>query len=92
MENIKFNNTKVQKLYDIAHSREVALLENTADIKNILLPLINDVINDTDAYFEAKKWNEFNGIVKHIEENDIMFIRMDEEASMCFSLYMFIYH
>jgi hypothetical protein len=91
---ITFKNTKVQKLYNLAHSRPVAQLKHTTDIKNALLPYINDVINDTDAYLEAReKWDMFNySVVTHVEKQETTYIRMDNETSMCFSLYMYIYH
>ncbi len=90
---ITFNNTKVQKLYNLANSSPVAKLENTTDIKNALLPYINDVINDTEAYLEAReKWGAFYSVVKHVEKQENTYIRMDYDTSMCFSLYMYIYH
>jgi hypothetical protein len=89
---VNFKNPTLQKLYDISHSSEVANLKNTTDIKNVLLPLINDVINDTNAYFEAREWSEFSPVIQHVEMNNSMYIRMDYEESMCFSLFMYIYH
>ena len=91
---ITFKNTKVQKLYNLAHSGPVSQLKHTTDIKNALLPYINDVINDTDAYLEAReKWDMFNySVVTHVEKQETTYIRMDNETSMCFSLYMYIYH
>ena len=92
MNSIKFNNDKVQKLYDISHSDTVANLKNPTDIKNILLSLINDIIFDTDAYLEARKWKNFNAVIQHIENDNNIFNRMDFDTSICFSLWMYIYH
>jgi hypothetical protein len=90
---IKFNNSSVQTLYNIAHSKTVANLQNTEDIKNVLLPLINDVINDTEAYLEARtKWNAFSSVVDHVEKQEKTYVRMDYDSSISFSLYMYIYH
>ncbi len=90
---ITFNNTKVQTLYNVANSSPVAKLKNTADIKNALLPYINDVINDTGAYLEAReKWDAFIAVVNHVEKQEKTYIRMDYDTSICFSLYMYIYH
>ncbi len=90
---ITFNNTKVQTLYNLANSSPVANLKNTTDIKNALLPYINDVINDTEAYLEAReKWDAFHSVVNHVEKQEITFTRMDYDTSMCFSLFMYIYH
>ncbi len=90
---ITFNNIKVQTLYNLANSSPVAKLENTTDIKNVLLPYINDVINDTDAYLEAReKWNAFTSVINHVEKQEKTYIRMDYDTSMCISLYMYIYH
>ena len=89
---ITFKNTKVQTLYNVAHSGPVAQLKHTTDIKNALLPYINDVINDTDAYLEAREWKEFYPVIEHVEHNINIYKLMDYETSMCFSLYMFIYH
>jgi hypothetical protein len=89
---IKFNNFKVQALYDISHSSYVANLKNTTDIKHALLPLIKYVIDDKEAYTEAREWNEFSPVVAHVEKEKKEFIRMNYEESMCFSLFMYIYH
>ncbi len=90
---IAFNNIKVQTLYNLANSVPIAKLESTADIKNALLPYINDVINDSDAYLEAReKWTAFSSVVNHVEKQENTYVRMDYDTSMCFSLYMYIYH
>jgi hypothetical protein len=90
---IKFNNFKVQTLYDISHSNYVASLKNTTDIKNALLPLIKYVIDDKEAYAEAKQWDAFNySVINHIENKNNMYVKMGFEESMCFSLFMYIYH
>jgi hypothetical protein len=91
---ITFKNIKVQTLYNLANSYPVAKLVNTTDIKNALLPYINDVINNSEAYLEAReKWDAFNySVVTHVEKQEITYVRMDYDTSMCFSLYMYIYH
>jgi hypothetical protein len=50
------------------------------------------VIDDNNAYEEAKKWNEFNAVIKHVENDEKIFEKMNFNMSMCVSLYMFIYH
>ena len=91
---LKFNNSKVQKLYDIANSDLVANLKNTDDIREILFPLIQEIVNNPDAYTEAKeKWYAFKGVSNHYDCQDFKeFKRMDFESSVSFSLYMYIYH
>jgi hypothetical protein len=91
---INFNNINAQTLYTIANTSTVGSLKHTTDIKNILLPLIKNVINDSEAYSEARtKWDAFNySVVTHVEKEIKEFIRMDYEESMCFSLFMYIYH
>ena len=91
---LKFNNSKVQELYDIANSSAVANLKNTNSIREILFPLIQEIVNNPDAYNEAKEnWYAFEGVSKHYDCIDYKeFKLMDFETSVSFSLYMYIYH
>ena len=87
-----FSNKLVKDLYDRAHSSEVAHIDYIPDIVAALLPYINQVINDPNAYAEAKTWNEFYYVAQQIETGHKQFLRMDPESSMCFALWMSIHH
>jgi hypothetical protein len=87
-----FKNKLVQDLYDRANSKQVAKLDNTDTIKEALLPYITPVIKDITAYSEATVWPEFRGVSRQIETGEKEFKRMDPITSMCFSLWMNIYH
>jgi hypothetical protein len=89
---ITFNNPILQQLYDISNSKIVADLKFPEDIENILYPHIRAVIDDMNAYEEAKKWISFDAVIKHIENNEKFFEKMNFNMSMCVSLYMSIYH
>ncbi len=91
--NLQFKNSKVQELYDLANSELVANLKNTNDIREALLPLIQEIVNNQEAYIEAKdKWYAFKGVSNHYDLNLKEFKQMDFESSVCFSLYMYMYH
>jgi hypothetical protein len=87
-----FKNKLVQDLYDHAKSKEVAVLKHTDTIKEALLPYITLVINDAAAYSEATTWSEFRGVSRQVETGEKEFDRMDPLTSMCFALWMNIYH
>lgn len=87
-----FKNKVVQDLYDRAHSKEVAELKHTDTIKEALLPYITPVINDVAAYSEATTWSEFRAISHQVETGEKEFKLMDPITSMCFALWMNIYH
>jgi hypothetical protein len=87
-----FKNKLVQDLYDRAHSKQVAALKHTDTIKEALLPYITQVINDAVAYSEATTWSEFRGVSHQVETGEKEFEKMDPITSMCFSLWMYIYH
>ncbi len=90
---LKFNNSKVQELYVLANSELVANLKNTNDIRELLFPLIQEIVNNPEAYTEAKdNWYAFKGVSNHYDLNLKEFKRMDFESSVCFSLYMYMYH
>ena len=56
-------------------------------------PLIQEIVNNQDAYTEAKEnWYAFKGVSNHYDLNLKEFKRMDFESSVCFSLYMYMYH
>ncbi len=88
-----FNSEKITTLYNILHDKE--FLDNyktPISISNVLYPYIESIINDPDAYNEAKQWNSFASVVEHIEDNNIIFKNMDKNISMCFSLFMYEHH
>ena len=88
---VTFNNPIVKQLYEIANSNLVAELRTPESIEDILYPHIRAIIDDKLAYEEAKKWSEFDSVVKHVENNNIIFEKLNFNTSMCFSLYMYIY-
>ena len=87
-----FSNNHVLDLYNLAHSDEVANMKHVQDITNALLPYIKRVIADPSAYSEAKNWSEFYYVVHQHETGELVFKLMDADSSMCFSLWMGIYH
>jgi hypothetical protein len=87
-----FKNKLVQNLYDRAYSKQVAVLKHTDTIKEALLPYITLVINDAAAYSEATTWTEFRAVSRQVETGKKEFDRMDSLSSMCFALWMNIYH
>jgi hypothetical protein len=88
-----FKNKLVQDLYDHVNSSQVANLDHVDHITTSLLPYINAVITDPEAYIEAKTWSEFYGVSSHIDDGGKKACgRLDNNASMCFSLWMYIYH
>jgi len=93
VNNMKFDNECVQTLYDKIHSYEVSQLKTTNEIHNALIADILNVINNKDGYKEAcTKWQAFVSISEHIVYNQSTFKQMDFYTSMCFTLWMYIYH
>ena len=87
-----FCNVVLQKLYDTLYSTEVSMMKNTTEIFYVLHPLILDVINNIIAYDELRQYNIFTPIVEHIEYDKKYFKNMDLDESMCFAMWMNVYH
>jgi hypothetical protein len=87
-----FQNEAVRELYDRAHSNICANLETATDIKNYLLPYVSAVATDPVAYEEAITHNEFISIRSHTRDNVLGFKKMDMMTSLCFTIWMYIYH
>lgn len=87
-----FKNVVVQKLYDILHSVDLSLMKNTTEIYYVLNPLIQNVINNEEAYSELYDYNVFTPIIEHIDNDKKYFKKMDFAESMSFALWMNVYH
>jgi hypothetical protein len=87
-----FINQKVQALYDLCYTEPIAKLNSTIEICNIFLPLVQLILDDPDAYNEAKTWNDFYGVIEQNENKTKLYPAMDFNSSMCFSLWSYIYH
>jgi hypothetical protein len=89
-----FQSKKVKQLYNVLKSTEVAeYCKTPLELTNVIYPALQNVINDTKAYQDAKNnWDNFSCIVSHLENNYKIFGHLDDKVSMCFSLYMCLYH
>jgi hypothetical protein len=87
-----FNNNILQLLHEVANSKLVANLKTANEIRDILYPYVREVINDSSAYEESKTSYIYKCISSHVESGIPEYKRMDFETSMCFTLYMYIYH
>jgi hypothetical protein len=87
-----FINQKVQTMYNLCYTEPVAKLNSTNEITNIFLPGIQLILDDPDAYSEAKTWDDFSGVIDQNENKTKLFPAMDFNSSMCFSLWVYIYH
>jgi hypothetical protein len=87
-----FNNNILQRLHEVANSTVVANLKTATEICNILYPYVREVIDDPYAYEESKTSPIYKSISKHVESGLPEFKRMNLDTSMCFTLYMNIYH
>ena len=88
----KFTNSFLQRLHEIVNSSTVANLKTTSDIYNVLYPYVRAVIDNPAAYEESKTSSIYKCISQHIETKISTYERMDLNVSMCFTLYMYIYH
>jgi hypothetical protein len=91
-ESHTFNNNILQLLHEVVTSRLVADLKTPTDICDVLYPYVRSVIDDENAYEESKKSYVYKCISNHVESGLPEYKRMDFETSMCFTLYMYIYH
>ncbi len=89
-----FQSNKVKELYDVLHSKQVTeFCKTPLEITENILPSLQNVINDPEAYQEAKnKWDHFSCIVDHIENGKKIFDHFDDNVALCFSLYAYTYH
>ena len=87
-----FTNSFLQRLNEVANSQSVANLKTTSDIYNVLYPYVRAVIDNPDAYEESKTSSIYKCISEHHETKISTYERMDLNVSMCFTLYMYIYH
>jgi len=92
-EKYNFKNQTLLRLYETVNSSCVANLKFVNHIHAVLYPLIQAVIDDTDAYNEGQhsSWYPFQSITNHMNGQH-NFQRMTPEESMSFSLWMYIYH
>lgn len=96
-ENYNFQNTKLKALYETVNSPIVGRIKTTDTIHEVLYPYIKEVIDDKEAYQEglSSDWYPFKAIKDHVEGYHTGykdFKLLDQDASMSFSLYMYIYH
>jgi hypothetical protein len=86
-----FKNPILQKLHEVINTPLVANLKTTEEITLVLYPYVRDVINNDEAYDEAKTSNIYINIYHHVESQEPLYKRMDLNTSMCFTLFMFTY-
>ncbi len=89
---VAFHNMKVQALYDALHSEATKILDRPEAIRNALFPFVDDVINDADAYNEARGFHEFHSLITHIEKKKKLSDIYSIYTSLCLELYMYVYH
>ena len=87
-----FKNNILQLLHEVLNSKLVANLKTPTDICNVIYPYVRAVIDDSSAYEESKTSYIYKCISVHFESGIPEYKRMDLETSMCFTLYMYIYH
>jgi hypothetical protein len=89
-----FNNQNLQELYNIAYSSTFASLQRINDIYTTLIVQLKIVLLDDEAIQESKKWSEFHSIIHEHNFNTQkkIFNHLSFDVSMCFGLYMCIYH
>jgi hypothetical protein len=87
-----FNHGAVRELYERVNSRACANLKTATNIKDYLLPYVSAVATDPIAYEEAITYIEFNPIRSHIRENELAFKQMNMLTSLCFTIWMNVYH
>jgi hypothetical protein len=92
MEPLFFVNKLVENLYKLATSSDVAKITNSYDARNTLLPHIKAVIDDSEAFEEARsKWPAFSIINDHVTYKEPLYVKMDFDTSMCVALWFYIY-
>ena len=87
-----FSFNALKQLDEVIKSSTVANLKTANDIHDVIYPYVRAVIDDVDAYEESKTSYIYKCISLHIESGESVYNRMDLETSMCFTLYMYIYH
>lgn len=87
----RFNNNKLQHLFERIHSYEASQMNTANDIYNSFDELIQGILNDPIALQEAREWNEFTPILEH-ENGKHYFDLMSRGVSRAFSLWMWIWH
>jgi hypothetical protein len=96
-ETYNFKNQILMRLYETVNSSIVANIKTVDAIHAVLYPYIRAVIDDKEAYEEgiSSGWQPFKAIKDHVEGYNTGykdFLRMDQNTSMSFSLFMYIYH
>jgi hypothetical protein len=91
-EEHNFNSDILQRLHYVLNTPLVANLKNTDDICIVIYPYVREVIENRQAYEESKKSYLYKTISEHIESNRPVYVRMDLNVSMCFTLFMNTYH
>jgi hypothetical protein len=87
-----FKNIILQRLDNVVNSSLISNLTKINDICDILYPYVSAVIDNVDAYEESKTSNIYKCIGQHVEKCKPQFIKMNLNDSMCFSIYMNVYH
>lgn len=83
-----FTNEKLQELYNTLNSYEGYNLRGIKQIHDAIYPLLYEVIVDDDAYTEAVfNWSEFQCVVDVVENNNREYTALNDEESMCYSLW-----
>jgi hypothetical protein len=88
----RFSSNILTQLNDIINSPIVANLKTPNDIRDVVYPYVRAVIDYASAYEESKTSYVYKYIGEHIESNMPHYKLMDLNTSMCFTLYMCVYH
>ena len=90
--NRQFNNDNLQELYNVANSNEFAACQRPIDMYHHIIVYIKAVLYDKDALEEAKNWSQFRSISSQLNGERMFGSILDLDISLCFGLWMFIYH
>lgn len=88
----RFENIKVQRLYDTVYSKEVPEMRTTSEIYNALDNLIEAILSDEDALAVTSRWDTFCSVLDHQRTDIPTFKLMEFNVSRAFELWMWIYH
>ena len=93
MTDIVFEHAAAQALYDNANSQAFADLLVPNEMRDFILPYVQSVIQDQEAYAEASsKWHEFRTVDEQLKTEKPMIVTLDLNTSICTSLWLYIYH
>ncbi len=96
MQPFQPQNTNLRTLFTKVYDKEFAKnKELTPDmIKDYIIDSVQNVYKDKDAINEARQnnWLPLNCIIEHYEQHKKYFVNMSFDTSVCFDIWMYIYH